>query len=84
MVDFWSTERCGGANYMMLPHALYPIDCETISLERYREMRAFCFGAFGENGILGSHCWLSSHISKSFAFKNEGDRIVFRMAFPEG
>lgn len=82
MTGFWSAMRLGGANYMMLPNALYPTD-DRISIERFREMRQFCLETFGGSST-GPHAWLSSHISKSFAFKSEADRIVFRMAFPEG
>jgi hypothetical protein len=84
MADFWSMKPVGGANYMMLRYALYPINHETISRERYNEMRAYCSETFGDNSLFGANCWISSPYSKSFAFKNEGDRIVFRMAFPEG
>ena len=79
MNAFWSTERCGGANYMMLPHALYPRQEGSISHDRWVEMKAFCRETFPFYGG-----WLTSHLSFSFAFKKESDRLVFLMAFPNG
>jgi hypothetical protein len=63
----------------MRKYALYPK--ETISHERFLEMRQFCVDTFG-----GWHSWkwVASANYHTFSFSSETDLLVFYMAYPHG
>ena len=83
MAEFWSTERIDPHNYMMKKYGLYPTSFHDISRERWYEMKEFCIATFGPRGGL-SGPWDTSYVTMSFCFRRECDRMVFKMAFPNG
>jgi hypothetical protein len=69
-----------GANGLIKQYGLYPNDF--VTHDRWLEMCAFCEENMGDTSLLGR--WVTSNLSRSFAFKTEADRLLFKMAFPTG